>query len=112
MHLALDGLSVRPDALLIDGNRFRPYENIQHHCIIKGDGKYLSIAAASVLAKTHRAEFMLGLHEKQPEYGWNQNKGYPTKKHRAAIEQYGATDLHRSSFRLLPAKDGQMIQTL
>ena len=112
MHLALDGLSVRPDALLIDGNRFRPYENIQHHCIIKGDGKYLSIAAASVLAKTHRDEFMLGLHEKQPEYGWNQNKGYPTKKHRAAIEQYGATDLHRSSFRLLSAEDGQKIQTL
>mgnify|MGYP002527241593 FL=1 len=112
MHLALDGLSVRPDALLIDGNRFRPYENIEHHCIIKGDGKYLSIAAASVLAKTHRDEFMLILHEKLPEYGWNQNKGYPTKKHRAAIEQYGATYLHRSSFRLLPDEHGQMIQPL
>jgi ribonuclease HII len=102
MHRALDGLLVRPELLLIDGNRFNPYENITHHCVIKGDEQYMSIAAASVLAKTHRDEFMLGLHQQRPEYGWDQNKGYPTRKHRAAIVQYGATELHRTSFRLLP----------
>jgi len=102
MHRALDGLLVRPELLLIDGNRFNPYENITHHCVIKGDEQYMSIAAASVLAKTHRDEFMVGLHQQRPEYGWDQNKGYPTRKHRAAIVQYGATELHRTSFRLLP----------
>jgi ribonuclease HII len=102
MHRALDGLLVRPELLLIDGNRFNPYENITHHCVIKGDEQYMSIAAASVLAKTHRDEFMIGLHQQRPEYGWDQNKGYPTRKHRAAIVQYGATELHRTSFRLLP----------
>jgi ribonuclease HII len=102
MHRALDGLLVRPELLLIDGNRFNPYENITHHCVIKGDEQYMSIAAASVLAKTHRDEFMVGLHQQRPEYGWDQNKGYPTRKHRAAIVQYGATKLHRTSFRLLP----------
>jgi len=104
MHLALDGLLVRPEVLLIDGNRFNPYKNITHHCVVKGDEKYMSIAAASVLAKTHRDEFMLDLHKKRPEYGWDQNKGYPTKKHRAAIVQYGATELHRASFKLLPLR--------
>jgi len=108
MHKALDGLITRPESLLIDGNRFRPYVDIQHHCIIKGDSKYMSIAAASVLAKTHRDEFMLELHEKYPVYGWNQNKGYPTVKHRTAIAKYGLTDLHRMSFRLLPDQEAVM----
>ena len=101
MHKAVDGLSIRPESLLIDGNRFRPYKNTPHHCIIKGDGIYASIAAASVLAKTHRDELMFKLHEQHPEYAWNQNKGYPTKKHRAAIALHGPTDLHRVTFRLL-----------
>jgi len=109
MHKALDGLMTRPDSLLIDGNRFRQYEDIAHHCIIKGDGKYMSIAAASILAKTHRDEYMLELHSQYPEYGWNQNKGYPTKKHRAAILKHGPTDLHRNSFRLLPEQEETML---
>lgn len=102
MHRALDQLSRTPQLLLIDGNRFRPYKEIPHHCMIKGDGRFLSIAAASILAKTHRDEYMLQQAEKYPEYGWKSNKGYPTKAHRAAIAKFGATPLHRKSFRLLP----------
>lgn len=101
MHRAVDGLSVRPDFLLIDGNRFRPYDGISHQCIVKGDGKMMSIAAASILAKTHRDEFMKRIHEEFPQYGWNVNKGYPTKAHREAIARFGATPYHRHSFRLL-----------
>lgn len=102
MHRALDQLSRTPQLLLIDGNRFRPYKEIPHHCMIKGDGRFLSIAAASILAKTHRDEYMLQQAKKHPEYSWSSNKGYPTKAHRAAIAQFGATPLHRKSFRLLP----------
>jgi ribonuclease HII len=101
MHRAVRGLSVVPESLLIDGNRFNPYAGISHHCIIKGDAKYLSIAAASVLAKTYRDHLMEDYHAKYPHYGWNQNKGYPTKKHRQAIFDFGVTPLHRKSFKLL-----------
>lgn len=102
MHRAIDQLKQPPGLLLIDGNRFTPYQQIPHECIIKGDGKFLSIAAASILAKTYRDEFMFSAHQKHPEYGWNKNKGYPTKTHRAAIKEFGATTLHRQSFKLLP----------
>jgi len=102
MHRAIDQLTTTPTSLLIDGNRFNAYPNISHHCIIKGDGKYLSIAAASVLAKTYRDDLMKKLALDYPAYGWQQNKGYPTKAHRAAIKAYGATEHHRMSFRLLP----------
>ena len=102
MHLAIEKLTVIPEWLLIDGNRFHPYRQIPYNCIIKGDGKFQSIAAASILAKTYRDEIMLSLHEKFPQYGWNKNMGYPTKKHRSAIEQYGTTQHHRMSFKLLP----------
>lgn len=102
MHLAIEKLTVIPEWLLIDGNRFHPYRQIPYNCIIKGDGKFQSIAAASILAKTYRDEIMLSLHEKFPHYGWNKNMGYPTKEHRSAIEQYGTTQHHRMSFKLLP----------
>lgn len=102
MHRAVRQLKLRPTSLLIDGNRFRPFPDIPHHCIVKGDSKYLSIAAASILAKTHRDEFMKKLSFQHPEYGWNSNKGYPTLAHREAIRQHGATVHHRLSFRLLP----------
>ncbi|MDD6669803.1 MAG: ribonuclease HII [Bacteroidales bacterium] len=101
MHRAIDALKVRPEFLLIDGNRFKPYSGIGHECIVKGDGKMMSTAAASILAKTHRDEFMKRIHEEYPQYAWNINKGYPTKAHRAAIEQYGTTPYHRLSFRLI-----------
>ena len=101
MHRAIDQLATRPEALLIDGNRFSPYLGIPHQCIIKGDGKYLSIAAASVLAKTHRDEYMHSIHAELPMYSWDSNKGYPTKAHRAAIKAHGATRYHRKTFRLL-----------
>ncbi|MEL6635161.1 MAG: ribonuclease HII [Bacteroidota bacterium] len=101
MHRAIDALSVRPTTLLIDGNRFKPYLGIAHHCMVKGDGRFLSIAAASVLAKTYRDDFMTRAHAQYPDYAWAQNKGYPTKAHRAAIQQHGSTPLHRQSFRLL-----------
>lgn len=101
MHRAIAGLSQRPDHLLIDGNRFKPYPDMPHDCIIKGDGKYLSIAAASVLAKTYRDDFMASLHRQYPYYNWKENKGYPTKAHREAIRLYGPTLYHRMSFRLL-----------
>ena len=101
MHQAIDKLSEKPSHIIVDGNRFKPYNDIAHTCIIKGDSKYCSIAAASVLAKTARDAYMLQLHEEYPMYNWKQNKGYPTKEHRAAIAKYGATKYHRSSFKLL-----------
>ena len=102
MHRALDQLQVRPEGILVDGNRFYPYQDIPYTTIVKGDGKMLSIAAASILAKTHRDEFMRQLDQEFPQYGWAKNKGYPTPDHRAAIAQYGATPHHRYSFQLLP----------
>jgi ribonuclease HII len=102
MHRALDALTLRPGHLLIDGNRFIPYVGIAHTCIVKGDGKFASIAAASILAKTHRDEAMMRLAAEQPEYQWQENKGYPTLAHRAAIRQYGISAHHRRSFQLLP----------
>lgn len=101
MHRAIRGLSLKPDALLIDGHRFKPYPNIPHSCEIKGDGRFLSIAAASVLAKTHRDDYMIKLHGDFPNYNWQRNKGYPTKEHRAGISEFGVTVHHRMSFRLL-----------
>lgn len=101
MHRAVEQLKLQPNHLLIDGNRFNPYPNIEHTCIIKGDGKYLSIAAASVLAKTYRDDYMAKLAEEYPLYDWKQNKGYPTAKHREAIRAHGATPYHRKSFTLL-----------
>lgn len=101
MHEAVKELSIVPELLLIDGNRFTPYFGISHECIVKGDSKFASIAAASVLAKTYRDELMKDLDKKFPEYGWSQNKGYPTKAHRAAIQQFGTTIHHRLSFKLL-----------
>ncbi len=98
MHRAISKLKVKPEFLLIDGNRFKPYQDIPHECIIKGDSKYLSIAAASVLAKTYRDDFMMHIHEKTPQYHWNSNKGYPTKQHKLAIKQYGITSHHRKTF--------------
>lgn len=102
MHKALDLLIEKPDKIIVDGNKFKNYKNIEHECIIKGDGKFLSIAAASVLAKTYRDAFMEKIHEEFPMYNWKKNKGYPTKEHRAAIEKYGVTKYHRKSFKLLP----------
>lgn len=102
MHRALDQLAQRPELILVDGNKFIPYNNTPHHCIIKGDGKYMSIAAASILAKTYRDDLMEKLSISYPEYGWERNVGYPTKEHRIAIEKYGITPYHRKSFRLLP----------
>ena len=101
MHRAIDKLKTRPDHLIIDGNRFKVYNEIPHHCIIKGDGLYFSIAAASVLAKTYRDELMTKLDSEFPEYKWKNNKGYPTKLHREGIKKYGASKWHRISFRLL-----------
>jgi ribonuclease HII len=100
MHLSVAGLSVKPDFLLIDGNRFTPYPNIPHSCIIKGDSKYMSIAAASILAKTYRDEYMEKLAQQYPIYNWCKNKGYPTLEHRIAIEKVGITPHHRRSFKL------------
>lgn len=100
MHRALDQLSVCPDHILVDGNRFKPYKNIPYTTIVKGDGKYLSIAAASILAKTYRDDYMLMLHEIHPGYGWNHNKGYPTAFHRKALADFGITPFHRKSFKL------------
>ena len=101
MHLALDKLKTRPNSLLIDGNRFHQYRDIPHHCMIKGDGRFCSIAAASILAKTYRDEYMEEIHNEYPYYGWDRNKGYPTKKHREGIELKGASPYHRKSFTLL-----------
>lgn len=106
MHRALDLLNVRPEAVIVDGNRFKPYGNLPYTTIVKGDGKYLSIAAASILAKTYRDDYMDQLAEEYPQYDWKSNKGYPTKKHRAAIKEYGITPYHRKSYNLLG--DGQL----
>jgi len=102
MHKAIDQLRIIPEHIIVDGNKFKTYHNIPHQCIIKGDGKYLSIAAASILAKTYRDAYMEKIHEEFPMYNWKQNKGYPTAEHRAAIQKYGITKHHRKSFRLLP----------
>lgn len=101
MHRAVDDLVLRPERLLIDGNRFTPYEGIAHECIVKGDAKVMSIAAASVLAKTYRDELMIELHREYPMYGWSGHKGYPTASHRQAIKEHGISPYHRKSFRLL-----------
>jgi len=117
MHRALDALTVRPEAIIVDGNRFKPYTpphlgrsqgrgSLPHTTIVKGDGKYLSIAAASILAKTYRDDYMNGLADEYPQYDWRSNKGYPTRKHRDAIRQYGITPYHRRSYNLLG--DGQL----
>ena len=105
MHRALDTLSVRPEAIIVDGNRFKPYQDVPHTTIVKGDGKYLSIAAASILAKTYRDDYMKAIAEEFPQYDWRSNKGYPTKKHRAAIKEYGISPYHRKSFTLLPPEE-------
>jgi len=102
MQECIKKLDPIPNYIIVDGNRFKPIENIPHSCIIKGDSKYLSIAAASVLAKTYRDDYMNKIHEEFPMYNWKQNKGYPTKEHREAIRKYGTTKYHRMSFRLLP----------
>lgn len=107
MHRALDQLSIRPEAIIVDGNRFRPYGNLPYATIVKGDGKYLSIAAASILAKTFRDDYMNHLAEEYPMYDWQSNKGYPTRKHREAIRQHGITPYHRKSYNLLG--DGQLM---
>ncbi|MCR4592869.1 MAG: ribonuclease HII [Bacteroidaceae bacterium] len=101
MHRALDQLKVRPENIIVDGNRWKPYRDIPGTTIVKGDGKYLSIAAASILAKTYRDDFMLRIHEEYPQYHWDKNKGYPAKVHREAIRQFGTTPYHRMSFNLL-----------
>ena len=101
---AIDQLKSKPEHLIIDGNRFKAYAEIPHKCIVKGDSKYYSIAAASILAKTHRDELMVRLAEKHPEYHWNTNVGYPTKAHRSAIKDFGITPYHRKTFQLLPAQ--------
>lgn len=101
MHRAIDALSVKPGAIIVDGNRFSAYGDIPFQTFVKGDGRFGNIAAASILAKTHRDEYMRNLHEQYPQYGWNVNKGYPTRAHRAAIAEYGPTPYHRMTFRLL-----------
>ena len=106
MHRALDQLKVRPEAIIVDGNRFKTYAQVPHKCIVKGDAKYLSIAAASILAKTYRDDYMDRLAEEYPQYDWKSNKGYPTRKHREAIKEFGVTPYHRMSFNLLG--DGQL----
>jgi ribonuclease HII len=114
MHRALDQLTIRPEAIIVDGNRFKPYRtvvdgiaiDIPHTTIVKGDGKYMAIAAASILAKTYRDDYMNRLAEEYPQYDWQKNKGYPTKKHREAIRQYGTTPYHRMSYNLLG--DGEL----
>ena len=105
MHRAVDALKIKPQHLIIDGNRFKKYGDIPHTCVVKGDGKYLSIAAASILAKTYRDDYMIELHREFPNYDWDHNKGYPTAKHRAAIKEFGITKYHRLSFNL---EDKQM----
>ena len=102
MHLALEQLSKKPEYIIVDGNRFKSFQEIPHQCIVKGDGKYQNIAAASILAKTYRDDFMEKLGLEFPQYDWKKNKGYPTKKHREAIKKYGITTYHRTSFQLLP----------
>lgn len=108
MHLCVDNLTLKPEHLIVDGNRFLPYPMIPHTCIVKGDSKYLSIAAASILAKTHRDELMRKLAKAHPEYGWEHNFGYPTLMHRQAIKTYGTTPYHRLSFQLLKVVDDNL----
>ncbi len=104
MHRALDQLKVRPEFIAVDGNRFNPYKKIPYECCVKGDAKFLNIAAASILAKTYRDDYMKKIHEKFPHYDWHKNKGYPTQKHRLAISEFGPCQHHRKSFQLLPAQ--------
>lgn len=101
MHKALDKLSIEPEHIIVDGNRFKPYNSTPHQCIVKGDARFMSIAAASILAKTYRDRFMCEMHEKYPAYNWKKNKGYPTKDHRKAIEENGPCELHRLSYKLI-----------
>lgn len=110
MHRAIEGLDCQIDRLLIDGNRFVPFQDVPHHCIVKGDSKFASIAAASILAKTYRDEYMEALHGSFPQYGWMKNKGYPTIMHREAIRTYGFCNHHRMTFRLLPDTDTTQLQ--
>lgn len=105
MHRALDALKVQPEAIIVDGNRFKPYNDVPYTTIVKGDGKYLSIAAASILAKTYRDDYMKTIAEEYPQYDWKSNKGYPTNKHRAAIKKYGISPYHRKSFTLIPPEE-------
>lgn len=105
MHRALDALKVQPEAIIVDGNRFKPYNDVPYTTIVKGDGKYLSIAAASILAKTYRDDYMKTIAEEYPQYDWKSNKGYPTNKHRAAIKKYGISPYHRKSLTLLPPEE-------
>lgn len=105
MHRALDQLKVRPEAIIVDGNRFKPYRDLPHTTIVKGDGKYLSIAAASILAKTYRDDEMIRLAQEYPDYDWQHNMGYPTRKHREAIRQHGVTPYHRRTFNLLGSEE-------
>jgi ribonuclease HII len=102
MQLAIANMALVPETILVDGNKFRPYKNIPYHCIVGGDAKFLNIAAASILAKTSRDDIMLAQHQKHPHYGWDTNKGYPTPKHREAIQKHGAVDIHRKTFALYP----------
>lgn len=104
MHRSLDKLEVRPSLILVDGNKFYNYNNIRHICVVKGDGKYASIAAASVLAKTYRDDYMVNLAKEYPNYGWDRNMAYPTKEHREAVERFGLTPHHRKSFKILATK--------
>ncbi|CAA0242623.1 ribonuclease HII [Tenacibaculum maritimum] len=102
MHRAISDLQISPEFIIVDGNKFKPYKEIPHETIVKGDAKYLSIAAASILAKTYRDDYMEQLHEEFPQYNWKQNKGYPTKQHRNVIREFGITQYHRKTFKLLP----------
>ena len=102
MHRSIEQLKIAPEFIVVDGNKFKPFNDIPHQTIVKGDSKFLNIAAASILAKTYRDEFMLKIHHEFPMYNWKQNKGYPTQEHREAIQKYGITKYHRKSFRLLP----------
>lgn len=104
MHMALDQLSMTPEQILVDGNRFKKYKEIPHHCIVEGDGKFLNIAAASVLAKTYRDDYMVNLAKEFPVYGWESNKGYATEFHRNAIQEHGSSGMHRLSFQLFPTQ--------
>jgi len=112
MHRAIDKLSIRPEFIIVDGNKFKPYADIHHQTIVKGDSKYLSIAAASVLAKTHRDEIMQGLHAEFPDYDWDKNKAYPTPKHRAAIRNMGTTPYHRMSYDMLGERKAEKLVVL
>lgn len=110
MHRAVDVLKLQPEWLIVDGNKFAPYPGIPHQCVIKGDSKYIQIAAASILAKTYRDEFMLNLSKDYPVYGWQNNKGYPTRSHRAAIREFGISPFHRKTFRLLPKDESDLFE--